>query len=58
MSVTIEIENCKDCPYLKSDRHFYCGKEFDSNPEAYHAGRYAEWRSELDWLFKKCPLKK
>lgn len=52
----VKVENCKSCPFLKSDRHYYCSKRFDSNPEAYRAGVYAEYESELPSIFAFCPL--
>ena len=52
----IKVENCKECPYLKSDRHYYCSKKYSDNPSAYHAGFYAENSRELEWMFENCPL--
>ena len=53
----LHIRDCNECPYLKSDRHWYCHNKFENNKSAYHAGQTAEYQSELDWLFKFCPLK-
>lgn len=52
----IRIYSCSECPYLKSDRYFYCGKRFRSCPEAYKAGAHAEYSREINWLMKQCPL--
>ena len=56
MAKYIEINECRGCPYLRSDRHYFCGKKYRSNPEAYKAGAYAENAGELKWLFSTCPL--
>lgn len=52
----IKIKGCNECPYLKSDRYSYCSKRYKDCPEAYRDGGYAEYASEIPWLYKNCPL--
>ncbi len=58
MKIIIEVNNCRECPYFKTDRYFYCGKRFKTCTEAYKAGIYAEYGNEIQWLMRNCPFNK
>ena len=52
----IKINNCRECPYLSVERHYYCGKKYKDNSTAYKDGGYAENQGEIGWLYRNCPL--
>ena len=52
----IKVTNCSDCPYLKLERYWYCKKQSKTCVLAYRTGKHAEYPSEIQFLFKRCPL--
>ena len=58
MEIKIEVNNCEDCPFLKcGNRYVFCKKRHKDDVEAYHSGFYAEYNSEIKYLFDHCPFK-
>ena len=57
ITIKLEIDNCKNCPFYKSNRYGFCSKKFNSDVDAYQAGSYVEFDSDIDSLIKSCPFK-
>jgi hypothetical protein len=58
IKIELEVSGCKECPYYASSRYGYCKKKHKNDVEAYHSGFYAEYDSELKWMFENCPLRR
>lgn len=58
VKIEIEVNGCHECPFYGSRRYGYCRRKHPDDVQAYQDGFYAEYSSELKWMFDNCPFRK